>query len=100
MKITIKERNRVKRLAKKWLITLGETYRQYRNKLTSVLRPTKNKYYKDILKENQGNPRGQWETINSIFGGTRSIVNKHTVNKHTIACSDVPSTFIETFKGQ
>ena len=55
LKKSITERNRLERLAKKWPLTYSDTYRKYRNKLTSLLRAAKNKYHQDQLKNNQGN---------------------------------------------
>ena len=42
-------------------------YRKYRNKLTSILRQAKGKYYKNQLKSNQGNQKSYWKTINNIL---------------------------------
>lgn len=42
LKNNIKERNRLERLVKKRPLTYIETYRKYRNKLTSTLREAKN----------------------------------------------------------
>ena len=68
LKKSIREKHRLERLSYKWPQTFRDTYKQYRNKLTSVLRAAKNNYYKNQLKVNQGNPKSHWQSINSILG--------------------------------
>ena len=68
LRISIREKHRLERLAKKWPLTYSETYKRYRNKLTSVLRTAKNNYYKNHLRDNQCNPKRQWSTINTLLG--------------------------------
>lgn len=72
---SIKERNRLERLAKKWPLTYREYYRKYRNTLTSTLRDARNKYYQDRLKSSQGNPKSHWKCINTILGRTTNNNN-------------------------
>ena len=54
LKKSITERNRLERLAKKWPVTYRETYRKYRNNLTSVLRAAKNMYHQNQLRGASG----------------------------------------------
>ena len=75
LKSSLKERNRLERLAKKWPLTYKEYYRKYRNTLTSTLRTATNKYYQDKLKCNQGNPKFHWKCINNILGRTTNNGN-------------------------
>lgn len=84
LKKSLTERNKLERLASKWPITYRESYRKYRNKLTSILRAAKNKYYKDQLKENQGDPKSQWKSINNILSRTSNKIS-HPSNFTDIA---------------
>lgn len=65
---SIREKNRLERLAKKWPLTYRNTYKNYRNKLTSVIRMAKKNYYRTNFSQNQGNPKRQWNIINSLMG--------------------------------
>ena len=96
LKSSIKEKNRLERLAKKWPLTYENFYKKYRNKLTATLRAAKNKYYKDKLKENQGNPKNQWNIISSILGRTNNVANKHLIEL-TPACDDTATAFNDHF---
>lgn len=95
LKRSITERNRLARLAKKWPITYKETYRQYRNNLTKLLRTAKNSYYRNSLKDNQGNPTIHWRTINSLLGRT-SKSSSHEIFLDS-PCSNVSNAFNEHF---
>lgn len=95
LKKSIKEKNRLERLAKKWPITFGNIYRKYRNKLTSTLRAAKDLYYKKQLNENQGNPRKQWNTVNSILGRASSS-NKRNIELSP-SCMNISTKFNEHF---
>ena len=95
LKTSIKERNRLERLAKKWPLTYRVTYKQYRNKLTSILRSAKNIYYKNQLKDNQGNPKKHWNTRNTLLGRTSCLSNQ-TI-KFDPPCTDIPTKFNEHF---
>lgn len=95
LKRSITEKNRLARLAKKWPITYKETYRQYRNNLTKLLRTAKNNYYKNSLKSNQGNPKIHWKTINSLLGRT-SKSTSHEIFLDP-PCSHVSNAFNEHF---
>lgn len=96
LKKSIKEKHRLERLSHKWPITYKETYKKYRNKLTTVLREAKNNYLKNQLQGNQGNPKAHWKSINYILGR-----NSHNSNKKKIelkpTCSDISSKFNDHF---
>lgn len=96
LKKSIKEKDRLERLAKKWPLTYGKMYKQYRNNLTTLLRTAKNKYYKDQLKENQGNPKNHWHTINTLLGRTNTSNNKQTINLKPF-CDNAAATFNDLF---
>lgn len=96
MKNSIREKNRLERLAKLWPLTYGETFRKYRNKLSTILRNAKNQYYKEKLKLNQGNPKFHWNTINSLLGGTSKACNNQQIDLQP-TCDDIPKLFNEHF---
>lgn len=95
LKKSIKEKNRLERLASKWPITFKEIYRQYRNKLTSLLRAAKNKYYKDQLQTNQGNAKMHWKSINSILGRNSKVDNN--IIELIPVSTDIPNEFNSHF---
>lgn len=66
----IRERDRLKRLASKWIHIHSETYRVYRNKKTNILIDAKYSYNKQQLTSTQGDFKSHWKTINSILGRT------------------------------
>ena len=70
------------------------TYRQYRNKLTSLLRAAKDRFYKDQLKENQGNLKVYWKSINSLIGRTSNVRKNIEIKPH---CSDLPNLCNDNF---
>ena len=70
---SIKEENRLEKLASKWPVTFKEQYRTYRNKLTYLLKAAKNKHYQDQLARNHGNPKSHWKFINNILGRSATI---------------------------
>ncbi len=76
-------------------MTYGKFYKKYRNKLTSLLRQAKNKYYKNKFHQNNGNPKSQWRTINTLLGrSTKS--NKNTIDIK-VNNSDISSASNEHF---
>ena len=95
LKVSIKEKKRLERLARKWPLTYRETYKKYRNKLTSLLRTAKNIYYKQQFSNNQGDPKKQWKVLNSLLGKT------YSADKTNIALNpphmDISNAFNEHF---
>lgn len=63
LKRSIKNKHRLKKLAYKWPLTFREQFRAYRNRLTSILKEAKRKYYQDQLLASQGDPKSHWSTI-------------------------------------
>lgn len=47
---------------------IRKNYKKYRNELTVILRKAKNNHFKQQLKDNLGNPKSHWKSINLIFG--------------------------------
>ena len=76
---SIKEKHRLERLSHKWPLTFKEKYKQYRNRLTTVLREAKNNHYKQQLKDNQGDPKSHWKSINSILGKSPITNSNHEI---------------------
>lgn len=95
LKNSINEKHRLERLSKKWPLTYEQTFKKYRNKLTSILRSAKNLYFKSKLSDNQGNPKSQWKTINSLLGRSSSA-HKHNIELNPL-CMDASVTFNEHF---
>ena len=95
LKNSIREKHRLERLSKKWPITVRDTYKIYRNKLTTLLRIPKNNYHKENLKQTQGNPKAHWNSINHILGRNSSKSNK--VIKLEPPCSNTADKFNEHF---
>lgn len=92
---SIKEKNRLERLAKKWPLTYKEQYKIYRNRLTSLLKTTKKLYYQDQLLNNQGKPSSHWKSINTILG---RCLKGHSQTIELVPCSsDIPNKFNEHF---
>lgn len=68
LKNSIKEKHRLERLASKWPLSYGLRYKTYRNQLVTLLRVAKNKYFQDKFKNQQGNSKLIWNTINNLLG--------------------------------
>ena len=79
LKTSIKEKNRLEKLAAKWPITYKSRYKTYRNKLVSVLRSAKIKYYQDELKTKQGDAKATWKIINHLMGKTNNTKNTNEI---------------------
>ena len=92
---SIKEKNRLEKLAFKWPLTYKEHYKKYRNKLNSLLKTAKSKFHQDQLIYNQGNPKSHWMAINNILG--RSSDMKNMTIDLIPYCQDVPNRFNEHF---
>ena len=97
LKTSIKERKRLERLSIKWPLSYREKYRTYRNKLTKLLKLAKDNYYKDSLRNNQGNAKETWKIINSILG-KQTISQSNAID---IDCGPVsiPDAFNQHFVG-
>lgn len=93
---SIIERHRLERLARKWPSVYLQTYKNYRNNLTAILRAAKNNYYKTQLKACQGNPSMHWKMINTILGKKHSIENSGIIHLESHS-SDVPNKFNDHF---
>ena len=70
IKTSIKQRNKLQKLSAKWPLTYLKLYKEYRNRLTNIIRAAKQNYHKLSLKDNAGCPAKTWKTINKILGKT------------------------------
>ena len=70
IKTSIKQRNKLQKLSAKWPLTYLKLYKEYRNRLTNIIRAAKQNYHKSSLKDNAGCPAKTWKTINKILGKT------------------------------
>lgn len=95
LRVSIREKHRLERLAKKWPLTYCETYKRFRNKLTSLLRTAKNNFYINKLNGNQGNPKQHWKTISNILGRSNNYNKTKIVLKQTSL--DTSTVFNEHF---
>ena len=95
LKKSIREKHRLERLAYKWPLTFREQYRTYRNRLTSLLKEAKKKYFQDQLVASQGNPKSHWKSINNILG--RSVNYKNNDIELNPSCNNISDTFNEHF---
>ena len=92
---SIKEKNRLEKLAYKWPLTYKEQYRAYRNKLTSLLKTAKRNFYQDQLVNNSGNPKSHWKTINNLLGRSGGV-KKQSIELKPF-CDDIPNKLNEHF---
>ena len=68
-------------------------YKRQRNRVNNLVKMNKNRYYKDLLKENSSNPKKFWSTIKEIFpnkskkcsGRSFSVDGKLTMHSDCIA---------------
>lgn len=56
-------------------------YKQYKNKLTSIMRISKKDYYKKLIQNSKGNVKGMWNILNSII---KSKCNYNSYPKYFI----------------
>ena len=92
---SIKEKHRLARLAKKWPVSYRETYKRYRNNLTTLLRNAKNEYYKSQLRLHQGNAKESWKTINEILG--REAKGNYSIDLNITPQSETANVFNNHF---
>ena len=55
-------------------------YKQYRNKLTTLIRFSKQQYYKNFFNSNIKNIRQTWKGINKLLGGIRKNGKAKNIN--------------------
>ncbi len=62
-------------------------YKQYRNKLNSLLRTAKRNYYSELLEDEKNNMRNTWKIINSIIRKkTKTSNEKFVLDNKDITC--------------
>lgn len=79
IKNSIKEKHRLEKLAAKWPLTYKSRYKNFRNKLVTILRNAKNKYYQDELKARQGDAKATWKIINQLMGRSNNTDNTNEI---------------------
>ena len=78
-------------------------YKQYRNKLTTLIRLSKQQYYQNFFNSNIKNMRQTWKGINELLGGMRKKgksknINFIRSNENAILTND-PKTIGNTLNG-
>ena len=73
-----------------------DKYKQYRNKLTSIIRKSKQAHFLNKFENNRGNMSATWKTINDVLGKSKQInLNQKYVNGSTIY--DKPDDIVNGF---
>lgn len=88
---SIKHRDNLKKqLLKEYSTELESEYKTYRNKLNSLLKNTKNDYYKTQINQAGPNYKKIWNIINSIRGGDQknNIENNDIILERNIRVSN------------
>ena len=96
----MKIRDNLSKLAKRNIIDKN-IYREFRNSLTTQIRNTKAEYYSNKFRENEGNIKETWRTINSTIK-PNSNQNKNIKLKENISPidnEDVPNILKDYFTG-
>lgn len=100
IRTSIKQRNRLQKLYAKWPLTYEASFKSYRNQLTTIIRAAKEKYYTSKLKEQAGNPKKTWETINGLMGRNKNLTSPPSITLHdrtTSNSEDIAEGFNEYF---
>lgn len=94
------------RLYKKWLKTravdIFNSYKKYKNKLTSIIRAAKEKYYQERFLAAQSNIKKTWSLIKSVTNGHISksenikeiLVNNKPVNNQPQIANEINKFFV------
>ena len=73
---SIKTKNKLYKKYLKRPITYGDSYRLYRNRLTKIIKHSKNNYYLQKFNESSGDSKKTWKNINNILGRSQSSQNQ------------------------
>ena len=68
IKAALKLKHKLQKLFNKRPISYGDQYRAARNKVNSLIKAAKANYFKDKLKQTEGDAKGTWEVINTLMG--------------------------------
>ena len=68
IKQLIKEKHKMQRLYNRFPLTYGERYKSLRNRVNSVIKTAKSRYYKEQFDSNKGDSRQSWKVINDALG--------------------------------
>ena len=96
----MKIRDNLSKLAKRSIIDKN-IYTEFRNLLTTQIRNTKAEYYSNKFRENEGNIKETWRTINSTIKPNSKQNNKIKLkeNINPIDNKDVPNKLKDFFTG-
>ena len=74
-------------------------YKRYRNKVTKIIRYTKNNYYRQTFKENQGDIRKTWNMVNQVLGKTTSSIDMVIENNigKKLTENEITTKFAESY---
>ena len=92
---SIKTKNSLYKKFLKRPITYGNAYRQFRNRLTKVIKQSKNIYYQEKFKGSEGNIKSTWKNINNILG--KSKCNQNQLFKINSRYTDDPRIISNEF---
>ena len=68
IKQLIKEKHKMQRLCNRFPLTYGERYKSLRNRVNSVIKTAKSRYYKEQFDSNKGDSLQSWKVINDALG--------------------------------
>ena len=98
---SIKNRNSLYKLyLRKPSVQNHDKYKQYRNKLTKIIRKSKTMYYTKELENAEGDINSTWKVINKIInkGKSKDKIDSITVNNHELKNpSDIADAFNSFF---
>ena len=101
IKELIKEKNKFQKLAAKWPISYGSLYKSMRNRVTKLIRKSKNQHYKNKLLECAGDSRSTWKIINDLMNKNKSrdsnLSNNFDSFNSNINTNDVVNSFNNHF---
>ena len=73
---SIKTKNKLYKKFVKRPITYGDAYRQFRNRLTKIIKSSKNNYYQQKFNDTKGNIKETWKNVNTLLGRTHTAQNR------------------------
>lgn len=79
-----KKNNLYKLFIKSKTVEAELRYKRYRNKLTDIIRSSKQLYYRQLLYENKNNIKRTWDTLNSLIknGCSKSMYPEYFIDKN------------------
>ena len=71
IKLLIKKKHKLQKSYNKWPISYAKEYKAMRNKLNSLIKTARAKYYRGKLASGGQSPQNTWRIVNSILGRER-----------------------------